>query len=75
MEHTFKPVRGMTRGFVYAPVCANCGAAICGCTDSAWTGVVTIDRTSEPGSWARHLRDTACMRDHGPALPPSQARP
>jgi hypothetical protein len=50
-------------------VCANCGAQVCPCPDPLYAGVVTIDDRSEPGAWARHIADTACMRDQGPALP------
>lgn len=49
------------------PGCARCGAAICDHADALYAGVVTIDTGSEPGAWAQHLRDTACMRNHGPA--------
>lgn len=54
--------------------CASCGVALCGCSDTEWTGTATTDDRSEPGAWARHIRDTACMRDHGPAVPVSGAR-
>lgn len=60
---------GTAHGVVLPTSCANCGAVICGCADPLYSGVVTIDRTSEPGALARHIRDTACMRDQGPALP------
>lgn len=50
--------------------CASCDEPLCSCTDAAWSGpVVTVDDRSEPGAWAQHLADTACMRDQGPALP------
>lgn len=41
-------------------------------TSSAYAGVVSYDRESEPGAWAQHLRDTACMRNDPPSssIPP-----
>jgi hypothetical protein len=47
--------------------CAHCGAAICPCPDALYSGTVVIDTASPPGAWARHLRDTDCMRGHGSA--------
>lgn len=45
--------------------CKACGASVCGCSDVLWNGTVIIDDPdhggSEPGSYARHIRDTACM--------------
>lgn len=49
--------------------CRACGGQICPCADALYAGIVSYDRESEPGAWARHISDTACMRDHGPALP------
>lgn len=53
--------------------CKACGASVCGCSDVLWNGTVIIDDPdhggSEPGSYARHIRDTACMAtDFGRAL-------
>lgn len=45
--------------------CRACHEPICGCPDPIYSGAV-IDDQSEPGSWARHIRDTACMRSKVP---------
>lgn len=47
--------------------CPNCGVALCDCTDDVWSRTATIDDRSEPGAWARHIRDTACMRGTSPS--------
>jgi len=46
--------------------CRACGCQICTCPDAIYAGVVVIDDLSEPGSWARHIRDTECMRERVP---------
>lgn len=49
--------------------CKSCGKPICGCSDPQYAGIVIIDDRSEPGSWARHIRHTECMRSSHPISP------
>lgn len=45
-----------------APVCYSCGHAICDCPDHVWASrTVVVDTRSDAGSYAAHIRDTACM--------------
>ena len=48
--------------------CRRCHTTDCACPDAVFQGAVVIDNISDPGSYARHDRDTACMRSPSPSL-------
>lgn len=47
---------------IAAGLCKACGEPICDCPDHVWASrTVVVDTRSDAGSYAAHIRDTACM--------------